>query len=76
MKDKVGNFLSQLQSAYRNNCSTRDIIWVFRFIAAKAVLYQNFILYQGFHNLIQYQVYFFNNEFENVLRNQSKKLTN
>ena len=76
MKDKVGNFLSQFQSAYRNNCWTTDIIQVFRFIDAKAVLYQNFILYQGFHNVIQYQVYFFNNEFENVLRNLSKKLTN
>ena len=76
MKDKVGNFLSQFQSAYRNNCWTTDIIQVFRFIDAKAVLYQNFILYQGFHNVVQYQVYFFNNEFENVLRNLSKKLTN
>ena len=39
MKDKVGNFLSQFQSAYRNNCWTTDIIQVFRFIDAKAVLY-------------------------------------
>lgn len=71
-EDKVDNFLSQFQSAYRNNCWTTDIIWVLRFIDAKAVLYQNFILYQGFHSVVQYQVHFFNNEFENVLRNLNK----
>ena len=41
IREKIDNYLSPSQSAYRRGRSTSDAIWAYRFIAAKVQLYKD-----------------------------------
>ena len=45
IKDKVDDYLSASQAAYRGGKSTRDVIWVRKFIAAKAKKHQGLMVH-------------------------------
>ena len=41
INDKVNNYLSASQAAYRKDRSTTDIVWAHRFIIAKSMMYRD-----------------------------------
>ena len=47
IKDEVGRYLSQAQSAYRNSCSTGEIVWAYRWMIAITKIVKDKILVTG-----------------------------
>ena len=45
IKSSINNYVSPYQSAYRNNRSTTDIVWCYRWIIAKIQIYVNMKLF-------------------------------